>query len=175
MSKFNSKKNVENFGRALGNGADAAIYFAQAVNHTVSCGDSTQIALLFSKAKSKNDNLAMRTIELTVQTLWIGANVENPKDPNEAIKVKISGCELNQDALDEMHRLIECGCSFRGTPWKKYFAPAKDPNKNVDAAKEFSKLMKKVEEGLITREDLAVEIVKNFPELAFVSNMKKAA
>jgi len=133
---FNTKLNLANFSRSLGNGATMGREFSLGLQHAISTGNTNHIAAMFSKAKAKEDAQAMRVIKTTVIALYSGNDVDakiiDPTDISKPIVIKTKGTAVNEDMVRAMKILVAGGKSMRGKIWGDTFkSDADKPKKTV--------------------------------------------
>jgi len=136
MTTFNAKDNLANFGRSLGNGATMGALFCEGVLHAMENKNTNHIAMMYSKAKAKEDMQAMRAIKTTVIALYSGNDVEakiiDPTNISKPIVIKTKGAVINDDMVKAMKLLVADDKSMRGKIWGDTFkADADKPQKTV--------------------------------------------
>jgi len=136
---FNTKLNLANFSRSLGNGATMGREFSLGLQHAISTGNTNHIAALYSAAKAKNggDNQAMRSIKMTIDAIYSGNDTKpllsDPKELDKPVSIKIKGCLVNQDMVAAMKKLVSDKSSMRGKTWADTFkSDADKPKKTVE-------------------------------------------
>ena len=136
MTTFNSKTNLADFGRSLGNGATMGALFSEGVLHAMENKNTNHIAMMYSKAKAKDDGAAMRAIKSTVLALYSGndivAQIKDPTDLSAPVVIKTKGCAINDDMVKAMKLLVVGDKSMRGKIWADTFkSDAAKPQKSV--------------------------------------------
>jgi len=168
---FNTKLNLANFSRSLGNGATMGREFSLGLQHAISTGNTNHIAALYSTAKAKNggDNQAMRSIKMTIEAIYSGNDTKpllsDPKELDKPVSIKIKGCVVNQDMVAAMKKLVSDKSSMRGKTWSDTFKVEKDADP-IDYEKIIAALLKK--EGF-EMDDFAAALAPKVDCLSFVA------
>lgn len=184
MSTFNTKTNLNNFSRALGNGITMGKEFAAGLHHAIATKNTNHIADLYSRAKAKNggDSAAQRVIKSTVIAIYSGtdekiAKFEDPTDLTKGITIKTKGCTINKEMLAALDTLVKNRATMRGDDWKNTFSTKTETKQ--DPVKIAKGLAKKAEDDKIEggRAALLVALVAELGGLEIVEegNIKAAA
>ena len=118
MSVTNISKFVGNFSRNLGNGIAMGQNTLDAVNHAIKTGDTSIIAMMLDKIKSKNDGA--NNFELTIRSIWAGVSINIDKKTNQ-YRIKTKNATLTNSAVDTLNQLVADGVSMRGSKWSSAF------------------------------------------------------
>ena len=184
MTTFNTKLNLANFSRSLGNGITMGKEFAAGLHHAIATKNTNHIADLYSRAKAKNggDSAAQRTIKATVMAIYSGtdgkvADFVDPKDVTKGIVIKTKGCTINKDYLAALDELVKNKATMRGDDWKNTFSTKTETLSDpVKLAKALAKKLddEKIEGG---RDAMLAALVAELGGLALVQegNIKIAA
>tara|TARA_R110002073_G_scaffold311886_1_gene483127 strand:+ start:51 stop:605 length:555 start_codon:yes stop_codon:yes gene_type:complete len=184
MTTFNTKLNLANFSRSLGNGITMGKEFAAGLHHAITTKNTNHLADLYSRAKAKNggDSAAQRTIKATVIAIYSGtdekiAKFEDPTDPAKGIVIKTKGCTINKDYLAALDELVKNKATMRGDDWKNTFSTKTETLSDpVKLAKALAKKLddEKIEGG---RDAMLAALVAELGGLALVQegNIKIAA
>ena len=92
----NIKAFVGNFSRNLGNGVAMGQNTLDAVNHAIKTGDTSIIAMMLDKIKSKKDGA--NNFELTVRSIWSGVSINIDKKTNQ-YRIKTKNATLSNSQL----------------------------------------------------------------------------
>jgi hypothetical protein len=111
MTEFNAVKNLECFGRALGNDVNLLAVVVEAVQ-SVKNNDATQIGKMLTTAKKRGDESAVKGIRFIIGKVWDGVKVVYP-DKGEVI-VKIKDATYSFDAIDMIVKAAKDKLSLRG-------------------------------------------------------------
>ena len=114
----NIKAFVGNFSRNLGNGIAMGQNTLDAVNHAIKTGDTSILALMLDKIKSKKDGAT--NFELTIRSIWSGVSINVDKKTNQ-YRIKTKNATLTNSAVDTLNQLVADGISMRGSKWSKAF------------------------------------------------------
>jgi len=114
----NIKAFVGNFSRNLGNGIAMGQNTLDAVNHAIKTGDTSILALMLDKIKSKKDGAT--NFELTIRSIWSGVSINVDKKTNQ-YRIKTKGATLTNSAVDTLNQLVVDGVSMRGSKWSGAF------------------------------------------------------
>ena len=114
----NIKTFVGNFSRNLGNGIAMGQNTLDAVNHAIKTGDTSIIAMMLDKIKSKKDGA--NNFELTIRSIWSGVSINIDKKTNQ-YRIKTKGATLTNSAVDTLNQLVADGTSMRGSKWSSAF------------------------------------------------------
>ena len=112
------KKFVGNFSRNLGNGIAMGQNTLDAVNHAIKTGDTSIIAMMLDKIKSKKDGA--NNFELTIRSIWSGVSINIDKKTNQH-RIKTKNATLTNSAVDTLNQLVADGMSMRGSKWSSAF------------------------------------------------------
>ena len=112
------KKFVGNFSRNLGNGVAMGQNTLDAVNHAIKTGDTSIIAMMLDKIKSKKDGA--NNFELTIRSIWSGVSINIDKKTNQ-YRIKTKNATLSNSAVDILNQLVADGASMRGSKWSSAF------------------------------------------------------
>jgi hypothetical protein len=111
MTEFNAVKNLDSFGRALGNDVNLLAIVVEAVQ-SVKNNDATQIGKMLTTAKKRGDESAVKGIRFIIGKVWDGVKVTYP-DKGEVI-VKIKDATYSFDAIDMIVKAAKDKLSLRG-------------------------------------------------------------
>jgi hypothetical protein len=111
MTEFNAVKNLDSFGRALGNDINLLAIVVEAVQ-SVKNNDATQIGKMLTTAKKRGDESAVKGIRFIIGKVWDGVKVVYP-DKGEVI-VKIKDATYSFDAIDMIVKAAKDKLSLRG-------------------------------------------------------------
>jgi hypothetical protein len=114
----NISKFVGNFSRNLGNGIAMGQNTLDAVNHAIKTGDTSIIAMMLDKIKSKKDGAT--NFELTVRSIWSGVSINIDKKTGQ-YRIKTKNATLTNSAVDTLNQLVADGVSMRGSKWSSAF------------------------------------------------------
>ncbi len=114
----NIKTFVGNFSRNLGNGIAMGQNTLDAVNHAIKTGDTSIIAMMLDKIKSKKDGA--NNFELTIRSIWSGVSINIDKKTNQ-YRIKTKGATLTNSAVDTLNQLVADSVSMRGSKWSSAF------------------------------------------------------
>jgi len=114
----NISKFVGNFSRNLGNGIAMGQNTLDAVNHAIKTGDTSIIAMMLDKIKSKKDGA--NNFELTIRSIWSGVSINIDKKTNQH-RIKTKNATLTNSAVDTLNQLVADGMSMRGSKWSSAF------------------------------------------------------
>jgi hypothetical protein len=114
----NIKTFVGNFSRNLGNGIAMGQNTLDAVNHAIKTGDTSIIAMMLDKIKSKKDGAT--NFELTVRSIWSGVSINIDKKTGQ-YRIKTKNATLTNSAVDTLNQLVADGVSMRGSKWSSAF------------------------------------------------------
>ena len=114
----NIKTFVGNFSRNLGNGIAMGQNTLDAVNHAIKTGDTSIIAMMLDKIKSKKDGA--NNFELTIRSIWSGVSINIDKKTNQ-YRIKTKGSTLTNIAVDTLNQLVADSVSMRGSKWSSAF------------------------------------------------------
>ena len=114
----NIKTFVGNFSRNLGNGVAMGQNTLDAVNHAIKTGDTSIIAMMLDKIKSKKDGA--NNFELTIRSIWSGVSINIDKKTNQ-YRIKTKGATLTNSAVDTLNQLVADSVSMRGSKWSSAF------------------------------------------------------
>ena len=184
MTTFNTKLNLANFSRSLGNGITMGKEFSAGLHHAIATKNTNHLADLYSRAKAKNggDSAAQRVIKATVIAIYSGtddkvAKFEDPTDLTKGIVIKTKGCTINKDYLAALDTLVKDKATMRGDIWRDTFSTKTETKQ--DPVKIAKGLAKKAEDDKIEggREALLIALVAELGGLAIVEegNIKIAA
>ena len=112
------KKFVGNFSRNLGNGVAMGQNTLDAVNHAIKTGDTSIIAMMLDKIKSKKDGA--NNFELTIRAIWSGVSINIDKKTGQ-YRIKTKNATLSNSSVDTLNQLVADGISMRGSKWSKAF------------------------------------------------------
>ena len=109
---------VNNFSRNLGNGQKMGEALLDAINHAIKTGDTSIIAMMLDKIKSKKDGT--NNFELTIRSIWSGVSINIDKKTNQH-RIKTKNATLTNSAVDTLNQLVADGVSMRGSKWSSAF------------------------------------------------------
>ena len=112
------KKFVGNFSRNLGNGVAMGQNTLDAVNHAIKTGDTSIIAMMLDKIKSKKDGA--NNFELTIRSIWSGVSINIDKKTGQ-YRIKTKNATLSNSSVDTLNQLVAEGISMRGSKWSSAF------------------------------------------------------
>ena len=112
------KKFVGNFSRNLGNGIAMGQNTLDAVNHAIKTGDTSIIAMMLDKIKSKKDGA--NNFELTIRSIWSGVSINIDKKTGQ-YRIKTKNATLSNSSVDTLNQLVADSISMRGSKWSKAF------------------------------------------------------
>lgn len=115
----NIKAFVGNFSRNLGNGIAMGQNTLDAVNHAIKTGDTSIIAMMLDKIKSKKDGAT--NFELTIRSIWTGVSINIDKKTGQ-YRIKTKNATLSNSAVDILNQLVADGASMRGNKWASAFS-----------------------------------------------------
>ena len=144
MSTLNIKKFVGDFSRNLGNGIALGQNILTAVNHVIETGDTSILALMLDRTKTKKESKKANNVELTIRAIWDGVSIQTDKKTGQ-YRIKIKNATLAKLVADET--------SVRSVNWAKAFNTETEP---------------KVKEP---KNDAAKIVKKNKDDLEYVSNL----
>tara|TARA_B100001057_G_scaffold296340_1_gene296537 strand:- start:104 stop:613 length:510 start_codon:yes stop_codon:yes gene_type:complete len=119
MSTLDIKKFVGNFSRNLGNGIAMGQNTLDAVNHAIKTGDTSIIAMMLDKIKSKKDGA--NNFELTIRSIWAGVSINIDKKTNQ-YRIKTKNATLSNSAVEILNQLVADNVSMRGNKWASAFS-----------------------------------------------------
>lgn len=93
---FDAKKNLEAFGRALGNEKRTIGVIADAMQN-VRDNDASQLAKMLEMARRRGDAKAVSAIRLMIGKVWEGVKIDTPE--RSPVVVKIKCATFNAEAL----------------------------------------------------------------------------
>ena len=114
----NISKFVSNFSRNLGNGIAMGQNTLDAVNHAIKTGDTSIIAMMLDKIKSKKDGA--NNFELTIRSIWSGVSINIDKKTGQ-YRIKTKNATLSNSSVDTLNQLVADGVSMRGSKWSSAF------------------------------------------------------
>ncbi len=125
------KKFVGNFSRNLGNGIAMGQNTLDAVNHAIKTGDTSILALMLDKVKSKKDGA--NNFEVTIRAIWTYVSINIDKKTGQ-YRIKTKNATLTNSSVDTLNQLVADGVSMRGPKWAKAFRTETE-EEEFDAAK----------------------------------------
>tara|TARA_R110001606_G_scaffold365121_1_gene519859 strand:- start:721 stop:1266 length:546 start_codon:yes stop_codon:yes gene_type:complete len=152
MSTLNIKKFVGDFSRNLGNGIALGQNILTAVNHVIETGDTSILALMLDRTKTKKESKKANNVELTIRAIWDGVSIQTDKKTGQ-YRIKIKNATLSNSAAIELAKLVADETSVRSVNWAKAFNTETEP---------------KVKEP---KNDAAKIVKKNKDDLEYVSNL----
>ena len=126
----NIKTFVGNFSRNLGNGIALGQNTLDAVNHAIKTGDTSIIAMMLDKIKSKKDGAT--NFEFTIRAIWSGVSINIDKKTGQ-YRIKTKNATLTNSAVDTLNQLVADGTSMRGNKWAKAFNTETEPKEFISA------------------------------------------
>ena len=168
MSVTNISKFVGNFSRNLGNGIAMGQNTLDAVNHAIKTGDTSIIAMMLDRIKSKKDGAT--NFELTIRAIWTGVSINIDKKTNQ-YRIKTKNATLTNSAVDTLNQLVADGISMRGSKWSKAFSTETE-EKTFDAIKWAENQVKRNPErigAMIAALQQAQKVAENNAKLAQVA------
>lgn len=164
----NIKAFVGNFSRNLGNGIAMGQNTLDAVNHAIKTGDTSIIAMMLDKIKSKKDGAT--NFELTIRSIWTGVSINIDKKTGQ-YRIKTKNATLTNSAVDTLNQLVVDGVSMRGSKWSSAFNTETE-EKTFDAIKWAENQVKRNPErigAMIAALQQAQKVAENNAKLAQVA------
>lgn len=140
MSALNISKFIGNFSRNLGNGVAVGQDILTAVNHVIKTGDTSILALMLDRAKTKKESKKANNVELTIRAIWEGVNIETDKKTGQ-YRIKIKNATLSNSAVNKLNDNVNQELSVRGNKWASSFSTETE-KKPVDLQKRAAKFVK---------------------------------
>ena len=121
---FCADKCVDNFGKAVGNGATMTKHYVAAINYVIESRDTTPITRMYQAAKRRGDDKTATLVVSTFGKVFVGAEATRKK--NQLVGIKISKATLSNEAVSILHDLAEDKASMRGPKFAKAFKAKSD-------------------------------------------------
>jgi len=118
MSALNISKFVGDFSRNLGNGIALGQNILTAVNHVIETGDTSILALMLDRAKTKKDSKS--NVELTIRAIWDGVSIQTDKKTGQ-YRIKIKNATVSNSAAIQLAQLVADEVYVRGNKWASAF------------------------------------------------------
>ena len=171
MSVTNISKFVGNFSRNLGNGIAMGQNTLDAVNHAIKTGDTSIIAMMLDKIKSKKDGA--NNFELTIRSIWSGVSINIDKKTNQ-YRIKTKNATLTNSSVDTLNQLVADGISMRGSKWSKAFNIETEP-KEKDAVKAADRIVNTNKDDLQYVSNLIHALQNRLKVAQNAANLEKVA
>ena len=133
MGKLVISKFIGNFSRNLGNGIAVGQDILTAVNHVIETGDTSILALMLDRAKTKKESKKANNVELTIRAIWDGVSIQTDKKTGQ-YRIKIKNATLSNSAAIQLAKLVADETSVRSVNWSKAFRTETEAEE-FDAAK----------------------------------------
>ena len=121
---FCADKCVDNFGKAVGNGATMTKHYVAAINYVIETRDTTPITRMYQAAKRRGDDKTATLVVNTFTKVFVGATATRKK--KQLVGIKIANATLSNEAVSILHDLAEDKASMRGPKFAKAFKAKSD-------------------------------------------------
>lgn len=125
---IDAKKNLEAFGRALGNEKRTIACVAEAMQN-VENNDASQLSKMIEMAKRRGDVKAVSAMRFFFGKVWEGVKIETPEKKPAVVKIK--GTTFNADALAIIVQGGADGLALRGPAIRNRFVTEAAPKRNL--------------------------------------------
>ena len=171
MSALNISKFIGNFSRNLGDGVKVGQDILTAVNHVINTGDTSILALMLDRAKTKKDKKS--NVELTIRAIWEGVNIQTDKKTGQ-YRIKIKNATLSNSAVNQLNDNVNQELSVRGNKWASSFSTETEP-KEQNPENDADKIVKKNKDDLEYVSNLIHALQVKLKVAQNAANLEKAA